>query len=165
MTDTPEILVTDMQAYYEDWNADTDVEFASKFDDRVKALGEQVFLVYLFRTFADARLLNWLSMLTFVWKDFSFAMWLRILEDLSDDRRFIYQFLWFANESLAMDVNRLDLSHQNVRAELRSETFRNGGPKPMSRELRAWMEDLFDYESVWRCLAREGAPMQALPSD
>jgi hypothetical protein len=104
-----------------------------------------------------------MGMLSFVWREFSYDAWLRILGRLAGDRRAVYSFLRFASGSLAMDVRRLNVPYANVQAELRSDAFRTSIPRPMPREVRRRLDDDFDYESVWRRLQEEGAPMQELP--
>jgi hypothetical protein len=160
VSDTAWKLLEDMKAYSEASYPAPDVDLAPRFAEPIRAFGPEHLIVHLFRTHADSELTIWLQRLAFVWTEFSFATWLQILTRLSDDRRFIYQFLWFASSSLALDLRRLQATEPNVQAELRSEAFRKGGARPMSRATRARLDDDFDYEAVWRRLAAEGAPMQ-----
>jgi len=159
-------LLEDLQWYEEEAHPNYyDVDYEAAFSDRVRALGERELLTCLFRTLSDSRLRVELYRLQFAWRDVSFDTWMKILEDVADDRRFVYQFLFFASDTLAMEIRRLPTTHRNVRLELDSAVFRWSIPSAPSRALRARLEDDFDYESVWRRLASEGAPMQNLPSD
>ena len=167
MTDTPERLVAEMSEYEEHppTNADADPDLERQFGERVRALDQEALFAYLFHTQADSSLSGWLRALGFAWKDVPFATWLAILRDVADDRPAVYQFLWFASESLGLDVHRLGVAHPNVSLELQGETFGDGGPHPLSPVLRARLGDRLDYESVWRRLAAEGAPMRGIPPD
>ncbi len=163
MIDTLERLLDDMHAFREAWSGDTDADLEETFGDRARELGARAVLTVLFRTYQDSWLSGWLRTLRWVWKDVPYPTWLEILEDLSEDRNFLYQFLWFASESLALDIHRLPALAPNLRTELDSETFRDGGPLPISPHLRARMEDHFDYEAMWQRLEHEGAPMRDVP--
>ena len=165
MTDTPGKLLTEIREYDEAWLHEADPDLALEFGDRLRAIGARNVLLHLFRSFGDSALSVWLKQLSFLWKDVPYATWLELLEELAEDRRYLYQFLWFASASLALDIHRLPVFHPNLQAELRSETFRDGGPHPVSPELRAALEDTLDYESLWQRLADEGAPMRELPPD
>jgi hypothetical protein len=159
VTDTAASLLVEMRALD---GADAPA-LEEQLGDRLRALGARELLVHLFRTYSDSALRVWLESLRFLWKDVPYVSWLEILEELAEDRRFVYQFLWFASESLALDVHRLPALHPNIEMELSGETFREGGPLPISRRLRERLGDDFDYEAVWRRLAEEGAPMREVP--
>jgi hypothetical protein len=154
-------LIEDVRRYEEEVYPNLDPDYMAAFGSRVRELGERELLVYLFRNLADSTLRVVLNMLRFGWCDLSFETWMQVLEDVADDRRFVYQFLMFASDTLAMDIRRLPSSHPNVRRELESFPFRQGGPAPEPRKVRERLDDYFDYESMWRRLASEGAPMQA----
>ncbi len=153
-------LIADLERYEEDVYPNFDPDYASAFGDRVRALGDWELLAFLFRTIVDSDLRVALRRLRFAWRDLSFEMWMQMLEDVAGDRRFVYQFLMFASDTLGIDVQRLPSSHPNVRLELESAAFCQGGPRPNSREVRERLDDHFDYEGMWRRLASEGAPMQ-----
>jgi hypothetical protein len=155
MTDTPQRLLDDMQALREAWTGDASPDLEAEFGDRARALGAPALLRYLFRTYQDAWLSGWLRSLRWLWEDVPYATWLELLEDLAEERRFVYQFLWFASESLALDIHRLPVFAQNVRIELDGETFRAGGPLPRSEDP--------GYEAMWQRLEHEGAPMRHVP--
>jgi hypothetical protein len=154
-------LIQDLRRYEEEVYPNLDPDYSAVFASRVRELGERELLVYLFRKLADSTLRVALDMLRFAWCDLSFETWMQVLEDVADDRRFVYQFLMFASDTLAMDIRGLPSSHPNVRRELETSAFSDGGPAPQTREVRERLDDSFDYESMWRRLAREGAPMQA----
>ena len=138
MIDSPASLLREMQAFQDAG----DGELEPVFGDRVRALDPHELLTYLSRTFDNSRLAVWLRLLAFAWQDVPYSTWQRVLEDLADDRRHLYDFLWFASKSLAVDIHRLGVAHPNVEAELRGETFRDGGPHPISPTLREQMEEL-----------------------
>jgi hypothetical protein len=163
MTSTVATAIAEIDSYQRSWDGRSDPSIEREFGDRLRALGAREVLVHLFRTYADSTLRAWLKTVRFLWKDLPYTTWLQILGEIADDRRAVYQFLWFASEALALDIHRLPVLHQNIELELSGETFRAGGPHPMSRRLRERLDDGFDYEAIWRRLADEGAPMRELP--
>ena len=160
MTDTPAAAIAELQSYEGDARA-----IESDFGERLRALGAREVLVHLFRSYSDSTLRFWLKSLAFLWKDVPYGTWLEVLGEIAEDRRFVYQFLWFASESLALDIHRLPIFDPNIEIELSGETFRDGGPLPISARLRERLGDDFDYEAVWGRLADEGAPMRDVPPD
>lgn len=163
MTDTPASVIAEMQSYQRSWDGPDTPPLEREFGERLHALGARELLVYLFRTYSDSELRVWLNSLAFLWTDVPYSTWLQILERIADDRRLVYQFLWFASESLALDIHRLPVLDPNIEIELSGDTFREGGPHPTSHQLRERLDDGVDYEAVWRRLADEGAPMRELP--
>ena len=163
MTDSPASVIAEMQRYQGSWDGPDAPPLERAFGERLRALGGREVLLYLFRTYSDATLGAWLNALGFLWEDVPYRVWLQILEEIADDRTAVYQFLWFASESLALDVHRLPVLHPNIEIELTGETFRAGGPHPISHRLRERLDDGLDYDAIWRRLADEGAPMRELP--
>lgn len=161
MNDSATALIADMTAYLDaaELRGDTDADLAPAFAARVAAFGAPALIIQVFRTFADSELTYRLKTLGFAWKDFSYQTWLDILAELASERRHVYQFLWFAGWALGWDVRRLDVAHENVRAELASSAFCHGGAVPMPRATRVRCGDEFDYEAVWARLTAQGAPM------
>jgi hypothetical protein len=158
-------LLADMEAYQRSWDGPDDPPLGREFGERLRALGARELLVHLFRTYSDSTLRIWLKALSDVWDDVPYQTWLAILEEVAEDRGAVYQFLWFASESLALDIHRLPVFHPNIEIELSGETYRDGGPRPISGRLRELMGDDFDYEAVWQRLADAGAPMREVPPD
>jgi hypothetical protein len=163
VTDTAASLLAEMQSYQRSWDGLDAPPLEREFGQRLVALDPRELLVHLFRTYSDSELRTWLSSLAFLWRGVPYCTWLQILERLADDRRFVYQFLWFASESLALDIHRLPVLDSNIEIELSGDTFREGGPHPISPRLRERLGDTVDYEAIWRRLAEEGAPMRTLP--
>ncbi len=163
MTETPAHLLADMEAYRMSWDGPDYPPVGREFEDRLRAMGACELLTYLFRNYSDSSLRVWLQSVSTVWEDVPYRTWLKILEDIAEDRSAVYQFLWFASESLGLDIHRLPVFHPNIEIELSGETYRDGGPHPISRRLRERIDDEFNYEAVWRRLAEEGAPMRDVP--
>jgi hypothetical protein len=163
MTDTPASLLAEMDAFSDAWEGEDRPDWEAEFGDRIRALDPRELFSYVFRTFGDATLSFYLRILHFASKDVPYCTWLDVLTDIADDLRHLYFFLWFASESLGVDVHRLPVLHPNVQIELGKETFRDGGPHPVSIRERERMADDFDYESMWERLASEGAPMRVVP--
>jgi hypothetical protein len=165
VSENPDSVLADIEAYQRSWDGSDDPPLEREFGERLRALGARDLLVYLFRTYSDSALRVWLKALSEVWEDVPYKTWLELLEEIADDRGAVYQFLWFASESLALDIHRLPVFHPNIEIELSGETYRDGGPWPVSRRLRERLGDGFDYEAVWQRLAGEGAPMREIPPD
>jgi hypothetical protein len=165
VSENPDILLAEMEAYQRSWEGTDHPPLEREFGQRLRALGARELLVHLFRTYSDSALRVWLQALSGVWEDVPYQTWLEILEEVAEDRRAVYQFLWFASESLALDIHRLPVFHSNIEIELSGETYRDGGPLPISPRLRELTEDDLDYDAVWRRLADEGAPMREVPPD
>jgi hypothetical protein len=165
MTETPAHLLADMEAYQRSWHGPDCRSLEREFDDRLRALEARELLVHPFRNYSDSMIRAWLESLSSVWKEMPYRTWLEILEEIADEPESVYQFLWFASESLALDIHRLAVFHRNIEIELSGETYRDGGPHPISPRLRVRLGDDFDYEAVWRRLAEEGAPMREVPPD
>lgn len=163
MTELIERLIEDMRRFEEEVYPDFYPDYEKAFGERVRAIGERALLVHLFRTRADSTLRVALRRLRFGWRDLSFETWLQILDEVADSRHFLYQILFFFSDTLAIDIRRLSSSQPNVGHELQSAAFRDGVPRPMSKATRIDLDDDFDYESMWRRLASEGAPMLKLP--
>lgn len=161
--DTPASLLAEMDAFADAWDGEERPDWEAEFGDRVRALDPRELFRYVFHIFGDATLSFYLKILRFAWKDVPYRVWLDVLSDIAGELRHIYFFLWFASESLALDVHRLPVLHPNVQTELGKETFRDGGPHPVSERLRERMGDDFDYEYMWERLAGEGAPMRVVP--
>jgi hypothetical protein len=163
VSDTPEALFADMQRFEESWPGSGAPPTEQEFGDRVRALGARDLLLHLFRAHSGSGLKFWLSTLRFLWQDLPYRTWVEILEEIADDPGSVYDFLWFASETLGLDIHRIPAFHPGVRRALASETFRDGGPHPITARLRERGGDDFDYEGMWDRLAAEGAPMRVVP--
>jgi hypothetical protein len=163
VSDTPEALLADVERFEDAWTDPGAPPTEREFGDRVRALGARDLLVHLFRTASGSGLKVSLRSLRFAWEDVPYQTWVDVLEEVADDPTSVYDFLWFAAESLGLDVHRIPAFHEGVRRALASETFHDGGPHPVSAGLRERSGDEFDYEGLWRRLAAEGAPMRVVP--
>lgn len=163
MSDTPEALLADVERFEDAWPGSGAPPIEQEFGDRVRALGARDLLVHLFRTASGSGLKVRLRSLRFLWEAVPYETWVDVLEEVADDPGSVYDFLWFAAESLGLDLHRIPAFHEGVRRALASETFRDGGPQPISSGLRERGGDDFDYEGLWRRLAAEGAPMRVVP--
>jgi len=159
LTEPIDKLIEDVWRHAEGVHPDEDADYEKVFGERVHAVGVQPLLVQLFRTRADSKLHVLLLMVRFAWRDLPFDTWMQILEDVADNRHFVYQVLAFFGLELGIDVRCLQSSKPNVERELQSAAFRDGGFRPPFKATRDQADDHFDYESMWRRLASEGAPM------
>ena len=165
MSETPASLLAEMDAFSDAWEGEQRPDWDQEFGARVRALDQRELFRYVFQTFGDATLSYYLRLLRFAWADVPYQTWLDVLSDIADDPRHVYFFLWFASESLGLDIHRLPVLHPTVQRELAKETYRDGGPHPVSRRARELIEDTLDYEAMWERLGREGAPMRTVPPD
>jgi hypothetical protein len=163
MSDTPASLLAEMDAFGDAWEGAERPDWEEHFGDRVRALDQRELFDYVFSTFGDATLSYYLNLLRFAWRDVPYRVWLDVLSDVAADPRQIYFFLWFAAESLGLDIHRLPVFDANIQRELERETFRDGGPHPVGRREREITGDTVDYEAMWDRLAAEGAPMRVVP--
>ena len=139
MSDTPEALFADMQRFEESWPGSGAPPTEQQFGDRARALGARDLLLHLFRAHSGSGLKFWLRTLRFLWEDLPYRTWVEILEEIADDPGSVYDFLWFASESLGLDIHRIPAFHPGVSQALASETFRDGGPtdhRPAARARR-----------------------------
>jgi hypothetical protein len=161
---TPASLLAEIESYADEpRSAEKSAMLERTFGERARAIGARPLFVHLFRTYGGSMLGVWLRTLQFAWKDVPFATWRAILEDIAGEPLAVYHFLWFAAESLALDIHRLGVAHPIVERHLARDPFDDGGPHPITRYERERMEDTFDYDAVWRRLAEEGAPMRTVP--
>ncbi len=170
MTTTIDQLLNQMQVFCDDLTSGpAEEEDAAKLDGAlgatfgadIGAIGPEHLICTLFQTNSGSLLGVRLTMLRFVWKDFDYDAWLRILNALEGNRGAVFEFLRFASESLSLDIAQLAPVHETVREVLERVEFRDGGPPPYSAEVRKMLDDDFDYEALWARLAADGAPIRA----
>ena len=143
MIDSPASLLREMQAFQDAG----DGELEPVFGDRVRALDPHELLTYLSRTFDDLRLAVWLRLLAFAWQDVPYSTWQRVLEDLADDRRHLYDFLWFAasrspSTSIA-SASRIRTSRPSCAARRSATAVHTDLPDAARAD-----GEIVDYESV-----------------
>lgn len=139
-----------------------DADLAVKYRNEIEVVGAESLLVEMFKQLGDATLTRWLVRLAFVWKDFPFPVWQRILRRLSNDPPAVYQFVSFANEFLGLDTIRM--INEDPEVDDRGRRFANArftdGPRPDPAWAAAVLDEIgIDQHHLWIRLAAEGALM------
>src|SRR5258708_33475295 len=93
-------LLSNLDADLEKWKTEEDIDFRSRYESAIQAIGEAEFLTELFRRFEGTTLMGALNALPFAWKDLPFSSWQQVLRHISEDTDATYQFVWFASPFL-----------------------------------------------------------------
>ena len=144
--------------------AGEDIDFQSRYDAPLRALGPAGAMVEILRRLEGSVLSDCLHAMGFVWQDLEFTTWRDVLREISDSRQAVYQFVWFAAQFLGLDVLTMiadDPAVDDAAKDFVRHEFPSGAPRAGGHWERDAMEAAgIDAVAMWRRLAAEGAPMK-----
>jgi len=161
-------LFSDMKLYLDQWDSEDEIDIQSRFGVAIQSIGPIPFLTDLFRSFEGSTLSAFLCAVAFLWKDIPFSSWKEVLYRISDSTQAIYQFVWFASQTLSVDILSMIQTDPNVNDKARDFValhFPSGAPRGGIFEREMLENDGVDPIALWRRLASEGAPMKSDPSE
>ncbi len=152
-------MLPDMKAFI--WGAeDADIDLKAKYQPAILAVGAVRFVAELYRNLGDATLDRWLNALNFVWEPFPFSAWRQVLHLVANDPLVVYRLVWSAANLLGVDMVRTILDDPEVDPRARdyvASEFPRGPPRRY--DSRTGEQVRRPYNSLWRRMATEGAPM------
>src|SRR5262245_5675449 len=126
-------LLRHMKSEVDLWAPEEELTLEPRYGAAIAAVGVVPFMAELFQGMGDTKLLSWLIVLTFFWKDLPFTAWKHILYQLSDNAPAVYQFVTFVTEFLAIDIVRViheDPAVHETARNFAAARFPGGGASP-----------------------------------
>lgn len=156
-------LMLEMNQYLEqwDWEREEDVALEEKYRQRVQEVGQFNLIVCLFQNYSDSTLMSLMSHFFFVWKDFNYQEWKKILYIFASNNIILYQVIWVFGDILAIDIGQVIQEDKQIPDSARNYLkihFPKGTPKA-GYPLYSFEENNIEPATLWKRFKEQGAPM------
>ena len=156
-------LMLEINQYLEqwDWDGEEEIDLEEKYSQRVKEVGQFNLIVCLFQNYSDATLMSLMSHFFFVWKDFNYHDWKKILYVFANNSIILYQVIWVFGDVLAIDIGQVIQEDKQVSDQARNYLkmhFPKGTPKA-GYPLYSFEENNIEPATLWKRFKEQGAPM------